>query len=209
MDTNQTASTTTYVSTPPPPTPTPSKGIFGTNIPSTVAFAVAVLMFLLPLSEIRCSGQALMKKSGLGFALGQEWKFAGGAGKDMMNDMGTRTGGKKEGNAQIFVIAALALAVAGLGLSFSNSKTAARVGMVSGIVGAGVLVAFMFDLKKWFNDGIAKQAAEKATEGADSMGLGGIGDAKLTLAFTPWFYLAVIGLLAAAFFCYKRMTEVK
>jgi len=81
--------------------------------------------------------------------------------------------------------------------------------MVFGILAAGVLVAFMFDIKKWFNDGMAKQASEKATDGTDSLGLGKMGDVKLSLAFTPWFYIAIIAFLAAAFFCYKRMTTPK
>ncbi|OSZ73837.1 hypothetical protein CAP36_17720 [Chitinophagaceae bacterium IBVUCB2] len=201
---------------PTPPTATPvyttvaaAPGMFGTKIPSTVAFAIAILLFFLPFSEIKCGGQALMNNSGLGFALGKEWKFAGGYGKDMLNDKNSKTGGEKAGNAQYFIIAAMALGVLGLILSLTEVKTGTRIAMVSGILAAGVLVAFMFDIKKWFNDGMAKQASEKATDGTDSLGLGKMGDVKLSLAFTPWFYIAIIAFLAAAFFCYKRMTTPK
>lgn len=199
-----------------PPTPPPvyttiaaAPGMFGTKIPSTVAFAIAVLLFFLPFSEIKCGGQALMNNSGLGFALGKEWKFAGGYGKDMLNDMNSKTGSEKPGNAQYFIIAAMALGVLGLFFSFTEAKNGSRLAMVSGIVAAGTLVAFMFDIKKWFNDGMAKQASEKATDGTDSLGLGKMGDVKLSLTFTPWFYIAIIAFLAAAFFCYKRMTTPK
>ncbi len=202
METNQPASSTTYTATTPPP------GLFGTKIPSTAAFLVAILVFLLPFSEIKCGGSTLMNKSGLDYALGKEWKFAGGYGKDMMKDMGTKTGGEKEGNARIFILAALGLGVLGLLTSFAAGKTGSRIGLVSGILGAGVLIGFMFDIKKWFNDGLAKQAAEKTTEGADSMGFEKIGntmnDIKPTLAFTPWFYIAVVAFLLAAFFCFRR-----
>ncbi|MGQ0737641.1 MAG: hypothetical protein ACT4OJ_01150 [Bacteroidota bacterium] len=208
MDTNQ--------PTPPPINYAPAtapRGMFGTSIPSSVAFIVAILMFLLPLSEIKCGGSALMNKSGLQFAMGKEWKFAGGYGKDMMKDMNTKTGGKKEGNAQIFILAALGLAVLGLLASLAGSKAASGAGVITGVLGAGALIAFMFDLKKWFNDGLAKEAAEKAGEGADSMGLDKIGNTmdnmKPTLAFTPWFYVAVVAFLVAAFFCYKRMSANK
>jgi len=195
-----------------PPVPA-SPGLFGTKIPSSAAFIVAILVFLLPFSEIKCGGSSLMNKSGLGFAIGKEWKFAGGYGKDIMKDMDTKTGGKKEGNAQLFIIAALALGVLGLGTTLADAKTGGRIGLVAAVLGAGLLVAFMLDLKKWFNDGLAKQAAEKSSDGAGSMGLDKIGDTmnsmKPTLAFTPWFYIAVVAFLAAAFFCYKRMTAVK
>ena len=32
---------------------------------------------------------------------------------------------------------------------------------------------------------------------------------NITVDFTPWFYIAVIAFLAAAFFCYKRMSASK
>jgi hypothetical protein len=139
----------------------------------------------------------------LGFALGKEWKISGGYGKDILKDMDSKTGGKKVGNAQYFIIGALALGVIGLLFSLVGSKTGSGIGMVSGILGAGVLVAFMFDLKKWFDDGLAKQAAEKANQGVDSLGIGG--DVKLSLTFTPWFYIATVAFIVAAIFCYMRM----
>jgi hypothetical protein len=207
MDTNQPTASTTYAPAPASP------GMFGTSIPSSVAFIVAILMFLLPFSEIKCGGSTLMNKSGLGFATGQKWKFAGGYGQDMMKDMDTKTGKKKEGNAQIFILAALGLGVLGLFTSFVKSKGTGGIGTIAGLLGAGTLIAFMFDVKKWFNDGLAKEAAEKATSGADSIGLDKIGDTmnnmKPTLAFTPWFYVAIVAFLAAAFFCYKRMSSMK
>lgn len=211
MDTNQ----PTYQPSPQPATPPPyipasaAPGMFGTKIPSAVAFIIAILLFFLPFSEIKCGGSALMNNSGLGFALGKEWKLAGGYGKDMLQSMNSKTGGEKAGNAQYFIIAALALGAIGLFLSLTEAKTGMRIAMVTGIVAAGALVAFMIDIKKWFNDGLAKEAAEKTTEGADSIGLGKMGDVKLSLAFTPWFYIAIIAFLAAAFFCYKRMSASK
>jgi hypothetical protein len=58
---------------------------------------------------------------------------------------------------------------------------------------------------------MAKEAADKAKEGADTVGLDKIGDsmANMTMAFTPWYYVAIAAFLAAAFFCYKRMSASK
>ena len=207
MDTSQ--PTTSVPSTPVyAPAPSPP-GMFGTKIPSSVAFVVAILLFLLPFSEIKCGGSALMNNTGVGFALGKEWKVAGGYGKDMLKEMDTKTGGKKQGNAQYFIIGALIVGVLGLLFSLASEKTGPKMGIIAGVLGAGILVAFMFDLKKWFNDGLAKQAAEKSKEGTDSLGLDKMGDMSFSIAFTPWFYIAVIAFLAAAFFCYKRMSASK
>ena len=205
MDTNQPAPAPSYAPAP------ANRGMFGTSVPSSVAFLVAILMFLLPFSEIKCGGSALMNKSGLQYAMGKEWKFAGGYGQDMMKQMDTKTGGKKEGNTQIFIIAALGLGVLGLLTSFARGKASGGLGIMTGVLSAGALIAFMFDLKKWFNDGMAKEAADKAKEGADTVGLDKIGDsmANMTLAFTPWYYVAIAAFLAAAFFCYKRMSVSK
>ncbi|MFZ1264508.1 MAG: hypothetical protein WAT34_13440 [Chitinophagaceae bacterium] len=211
MDTNQPTTPTPPPYTPPPPTyvSAATPGMFGTKIPSSVAFVVAILLFLLPFSEIRCGGSALMNNTGIGFALGKDWKISGGYGKDMLKDMDSKTSNEKDKTVQYLIIAALGLGVLGLLFSLAGSATGARIGIVTGVLGAGTLVAFMLILKKWFNDGLAKQAAEKAKDGTDSLGLGKMGDMSFSLAFTPWFYIAVISFLAAAFFCYKRMTAAK
>src|SRR5688572_11970591 len=101
---------------PPPPyiPPSTSPGVFGSKIPSVVAFAIGILLFLLPFAEIKCSGSSLANKSGLDIAMGNEWKPAPGSlldQKDLKKQ--TTTGNDKEdkGNTQIYAIAALGLAV--------------------------------------------------------------------------------------------------
>ena len=209
MDTNQPAGQPAY-----PASATP--GFFGTKIPSSVAFVVGVLLFLLPFSEIKCGGSTLANKSGLDFAMGKEWKSAGTAnmfGKSDLKEKSESAGKEEKGNSQYFAIAALALGVLGLLLSFANAKTGGGGGLVAGILSAGALIALMLDLKKNFNDSLRSQALDKTQEGAGSLGLDKISDSmnniKPTLSFTPWFYIAVIAFLAAAFFCYKRMSSVK
>lgn len=204
METNQPVTNNVY--TPAPPKP----GIFGTKVPSAVSFAVVLLMFLLPLSEIRCAGTALMSKSGLGFATGKEWTMVGGMGKDMMKDMKGPEKGEKEGNAQYFIIGAAALALLGLLLALAGNKTTGYAATACGVLGAGALIGFLFDLKKWFDASLAKQAAEKTKEGSDSLGLDKMDNlTNVTLGFTPWFYIAVIAFLLAAVFSYKRSASLK
>src|SRR5439155_173998 len=126
-----------------------STGIFGTKIPSAVAFAVGILLFLLPFSEIKCGSTTLANKSGLDIALGNEWKTVG------------------------------------TGMFDKN------------------------DFQKNINNSLANEAIDKTKENTDSFGFDKIGESlnniKLTLNFTPWFYITVIAFLVAAFFCYMRM----
>ncbi len=210
MDTNQPASSTTTFA---PPSAAP--GLFGTKIPSAVAFAVGILLFLLPFAEIRCGGTKLATKSGLDFALDNEWKTVGSGmfGKSDMQDKTMSTGKEQKGNTQYFIIGALALGVIGLLLSFAGAKAGGAGGIATGILSAGALIGFMLDLKKNIANSMREQALDKAKDGADNLGLDKIGntmgDIKPTLAFTPWFYVAIVAFLAAAFFCYKRMQSSK
>ncbi len=208
MDSNQ----PTAAPAPAAPLPAASRGMFGTGIPSTVAFAIGILLFLLPFSEIKCGGTTLMSKTGLDYAMGKNWKVLGSGlgGKDFSSgtdDLVSKTKDKKEGNAQYFIWAALGLGILGLVFSLTGSRSGSGAGIVTGIISAGALIGFMFDVKKWFNDGMAKEAADKTKDGADSLGLGKM-DA-LQLSFSTWFYISVVAFLAAAFFCYKRMQSSK
>jgi len=199
MDTNQPTANPTYVQT------RPSRGVFGSGIPSTIAFAIGVLLFLLPFSEIKCGGQTLMSKSGLDYALGNNWKVIGGlGGKDLGGDtdIAGKANDKKEGNTRYYILGALGLGVLGLLFSFMGRKGASG-GIVTGILAAAALIMFMIDAKKWFNDGLAKEAADKGKEGADSLGMGNMN--ALQFSFSPWFYVAVVAFVAGAIFCFQRM----
>ena len=205
MDTNQTTAS-------PIRTPPASSGIFGTKIPSTVAFAAGVLLFLLPFSEIKCGSTTLANKSGWDITLGNEWKSVGTEmfNKNDFQQKSLSASKEQKGQTQNFAIAALRLGILGLLLSFGNAKAGGGAGVV-GLLSAGALIGLMLDLKKNFNDSIANQAIDKTREGADDSGLDKIGSSldniKPTLNFTPWFYIAVIAFLIAAFFCYMRLQK--
>ena len=86
-------------------------------------------------------------------------------------------------------------------------RLAGNSGIFAGALSAGALIGLMIDLKKAVNDSLAKEAVDKTKEGADNFGLDKIGntmgDIKPTLAFTPWFYVAVAAFLAAAFQAFR------
>ena len=194
-------------------TPTPAPGMFGTKIPSSVAFVVAVLLFLLPFAEIKCGGTKMMSNSGLNIATGGKWKVESNlTNNDQQAELKSKTEKDKMGNAQYFAIAALGLGILGLLFSFSNTRTAGSTGILTGVLSAGALIGVMLEVKKWFDNGIAKNDMQKAQDGMDNFGLNKIGDSianKFTLDFTPWFYIAVVAFLAAAVFSYLRMRLTK
>ena len=212
MDTNQTTASvpSTPVYAPAPP------GMFGTKIPSSVAFVVGVLLFFMPFVDIKCNGTSLQTISGVQLATGFKMKnnstdnsFLNDVKTDKVDETITKATtktDKKEPN--LYAMIALGLGVFGLILSFTNAKAAIGGAMITGIASAGALIGMMLDVKKKAKLDIPG-TGDKST-GTDSLGLDKLGDnLKITVEFTPWFYIAVIAFLAAAFFCYKRMSASK
>jgi hypothetical protein len=199
---NATQPTTSYVPPPPPPPPVP--GLFGTKIPSAVSFAVGILLFLLPFAEVKCNGSSLASNTGLGIATGMAWKSSANNmfGNDTLGGGTAKADNTQKKDPNMYAIIALALGVIGLILSFMDARSAAGSALVAGIVSAGALIGLMLDLKKEVKQPIP-----------DQTGAGGFGDAmnnmKISLEMTPWFYVAVVAFLVAAFFCYKRIQPVK
>ena len=216
MDTNQpTTPTSTYA-----PAPTAS-GIFGTKIPSSVAFAVGILLFLMPFAELKCTSKAdkensgfsfsssafKITNSGLGLAMGSQWKVKmGGFGSLMGDEKNSMSEKQDKQSPNVFAIAALALGVLGLGLSIAKLKSGNAIATVSGVLSAGALVGLMFDLKSKMKD---MKMPSKGSGGNEDNFLRDMGDVTFKLGFTPWFYVAIVAFLAAAFFCYKRMQSSK
>lgn len=222
METNQPAFPPPHPPTLPPvyAPPSAAPGMFGTKIPSTVAFVIAVLLFLMPFVDIKCNGTSLKTFSGVELATGYNINAdskGGGLFDNMQEkavDVTSKATDKKKRN--LYILIGLIAGGAGLLLSFTNSKVLLGVALFAGVAGAGSLVAGMLDIKKEakmempnvkdkvpdndVGDTIDK-VGEKVNDLADNV--------KITVDFTPWFYIAIIAFLAAAFFCYKRMSASK
>ena len=61
----------------PDASPAPQPGIFGTKIPSSVAFGIGVLLFFMPFVDIKCNSMTLQKVTGAQLATGFEIKGPG------------------------------------------------------------------------------------------------------------------------------------
>ncbi len=216
MDTNQTTTTTTTYAPPPP-----SRGMFGTKIPSTIAFAVGILLFLMPFVDIKCNNMSLQQVSGLQLATGFKMKnsssdnpFLNDIKTDKVDEGITKTTTKSDSkDPNMYAMIALGLGVLGLFLSFTNAKAAIGGAMVTGIGSAGALIGLMLDIKKKI-----KMPSVGGAGGSKDGGLGEkiddlgkeLGDKiNISVDFTPWFYISVVAFLAAAIFCYMRMRNSK
>lgn len=200
----------------PPPT-----GVLGTKIPSNVAFAIAVLLFFMPFIDIKCNNMSLQTVSGLQLATGFKMKNSS-SNNSLLNDVkpdvvdegitkATTKSDKKDPN--LYAMIAMGLGVLGLILSFTKAKAAIGGAMVTGIASAGALIGMMLDIKKKVKLDMPDMGSKK-TEGDMSDGFNKIGkdlsdSINISVDFTPWFYVAVLAFLAAAFFCYKRMSSMK
>jgi len=180
------------------PPATSSTGLFGTKIPATAAFLIAILLFLLPFAEVRCNGSALANNTGLGIATGSEWKEV--ISKNLFGDSfgNNTTDNKKEFNQKqdpnIFAIAALVLGVIGLLIAFLNFNGGGKINLFIGLLAAISLIVMLIDLK-------SKAKSDNSIKSSDLNFNAGM---KISVDGTGWFYLAVILFIAAALFSWQR-----
>jgi len=183
-----------------PPAPTSSAGLFGTRIPASAAFIVAILLFFLPFAELRCNGSAVANNTGLGIAMGNEWKetiskniFGGGFNSDSENNSSTDNQKRKE-DPNKFAIAALGLGLIGLLVALFAPKGGGIANAIIAVLAAASLVAMLFDLKSKATSDNSIKSSELGINAGVSVSVDG----------TAAFYFTVILFLLAAFFSWQR-----
>jgi hypothetical protein len=164
---------------------------------TTIAFGVAVLLFLLPFVEIKFNGMSLVKNTGVGLAVGSDYSLGSDmqAMKDQVdNEPESKQSGltKESGKLYAFALVALLLGVIGIALSYSHMKSG-LINVVIGLAAALSLLALMVQLNSDIKEKAGLNKGNELTE-----------DITLTIVFTIWFYLSVVSFLAAAFFSFKR-----
>jgi hypothetical protein len=166
---------------------------------TTAAFAVGLLMFLLPFAELRCGDMALMSNSGIGLAVGSEWKVRMGGNKlfDKMNSDVKDEKAKKtlSGGINIFAIVALVGAILGLCFSLTDTKWKDTAVMCAGILACLMLIALMIQLKIQMRSAMSGAKEEKFEESMSQL---------VKIKFTMWYYISLVAFACAAFFSYKR-----
>jgi len=169
-----------------------STGLFGTKIPSSMAFLLAILLFLLPFAEIRCNGNAVANNTGLGIATGQEWKelvTKNIFGNGFENNPSANESKVQKQDPNVFAIASLALGVIGVLIAFLTPRGGGRFNLFVGVLAAVSLIAMLIDLRS---------KAKSDTSGRSS------NLDIVTVDGTGWFYFTIILFILGGVFSYMQ-----
>lgn len=200
----------------PPAIPAPPRpGLLGTSLPSSVAAIAALLLFLLPFAELRCkstsdkndlgglnftgSGGTVFTNTGLGLAIGSQWKANLGAFGSFAdkNEMSNR---KQDPNT--FALVALVLAAAAAAFTFVRHKGGIVLTLLAALGSVAALVGLFFDLRSQV---LKVPAGSSGSEdGSNPFNLDQYKDVGLEIAFTPWFFACAVLLLATVWLSFRR-----
>jgi hypothetical protein len=174
----------------------------------------------MPFVDIKCNGVSLQQVKGLELATG--FKMKKNSSTPYLDDVKTDAidnniqkaatdTDKKDPN--LYAMIALGLGVLGLLLSLTNARAAVGGAAVIGVAAAGAMIGLMLDVKKKVKmdmpDLTDKTPDNDVGDALDKIGgeMKDVADKiNITVDFTPWFYIAIVAFLAAAFFCYRRLT---
>jgi hypothetical protein len=168
----------------------------------SIAYALGVLLFFLPFVEIKCNATPLYEAKGIDLVTGFTVKEDLGKNKfdDVDVNINDNSNERQEGN--VFAIAAFALGIIGLILSFLNFRSKPMASTITGVLGAICLIALMIqvkaDVEKWGSKGNTNTNSNTDLFGGMTKNI------KITADFTPWFYLALLSFLVAAFLSYRK-----
>jgi len=176
---------------------TSSTGLLATKIPSSIAFLLAILLFLLPFAEIRCNGAAVANNTGLGIVTGTEWKEVVTKnifGNGFQNNPSTNESKVQKQDPNVFAIAALALGVMGVLIAFLTPKGGGRFNLFVGSLAAVSLIAMLIDLR-------SKLKSENSVKSSElDLNAGVI----VTVDGTGWFYFTIILFILGGVFSYLQ-----
>jgi hypothetical protein len=176
----------------------PYRSAFANKRPSSIAFIVALLLFLLPFVDIRCNGMSMKQITGLQLAVG----FKTGTDWDMNNqrmevDENFDYKAKKEKRSRNkYALIALLLGITGLGLAYSDARKGGIGGMITGTAAVVSLILLFIDIKRNVKKSMASMDNNMDREMQSTI--------NIQADFSAGFYLAVIAFLAAAYFSYWR-----
>ena len=166
---------------------------------TSVSFLVGLLLFLLPFVEIRCNGETFATNTGIGLALGIDFKtvseakslespFDGKAEKKVVE--------KEKGKLYVFALIAFLLGLAGLIISLTNTQMNKLLVFLGSLAALCLIILFIQ---------IQMDVKQKPT-GNDDNALGNT--IKVAAVFTAWYYLSVISFIVAAALSYKPAKAV-
>lgn len=188
---------------PAPPASTSNDAIppvFGTKMPSTIAFAIGILLFFMPFVDIRCNNTSLQKITGMELATGFAVKGPGSEKSllgdiQRMNDSNIRVINRDRKDPNLYAILALGLGVIGLVLSLVNARADGIGGLLCGALAAAGLLGLLLDIRQQVRQDVGLQDRQD--------------EVVIIADFSTWFYLSLISFVAAALLSYARIRANK
>lgn len=169
--------------------------------PGSVSFLAGVLLFLLPFVDIKCGNTTIKQVKGFELAIGfdvEDKSLNQSVFGNTETNQTTKTTKSEKRDPDLFALAALSLGILGFIISLlakGRSVLAAFVGVLASVA----LIVLMINIK-----GDSKlNTASKSTNNPDGFNMN-LGNDIIRVEFTPWFYLAIILFLAAAFFSWRK-----
>ncbi|GAC1418565.1 MAG: hypothetical protein NVS1B13_10940 [Flavisolibacter sp.] len=161
----------------------------------SAAYLVGILLFLLPFVEIKCNNTSFAQNSGLGLALGTDYKIleSGKTSKNENLDSSAIKASRNSGKMYGIALFALVLGLLGLGVSLFR-KRFGSLNIIVGSLAALMLIVLMVQLKYDVDD-------RMKTHERDSLFSNEI---RVTINFTTWYYLSIVCFLMAAFLSFKQ-----
>ncbi|MGZ3952194.1 MAG: hypothetical protein ACXVBZ_12415 [Flavisolibacter sp.] len=162
---------------------------------TSISFLVGLLLFLLPFVEIRCNGETFATNTGIGLALGVDYKTTSQE-KSIDNPFNGKSERKivekEKGKLYVFALIAFILGLTGLILSLTNTSSN-KILVFAGSLAALCLVILFIQIQM--------DVKQKPT-GRDDNVLGNT--VRVAAVFTAWYYLSVISFIVAAALSYRQ-----
>lgn len=161
----------------------------------SAAYLVGILLFLLPFVEIKCNSTSFAQNSGLGLALGTDYKIleSSKTSKNENSDASVIKASRNSGKMYLIALFAFALGILGLGLSLFR-KRFGSLNIIVGSLAALLLIVLMAQLKYDVDDRL------KTNETGNLFS----NEIRVSINFTTWYYLSIICFLLAAFLSFKQ-----
>lgn len=171
------------------------------NYFNTISLVVGLLLFLLPFVEIKCNTMTIAHNTGIGLALGSEYKVS----KEMssLGDKEVTKDDTKNEKSKMYIVAlaAFALGVLGLILSLMKGTSLSKSAGILALLASILLFVLMFQVKS----DVEKEMANQGGSGNNPMEQMSQ-TMKPVISFTMWYYLAIASFLAAAVFSFRKPT---
>lgn len=169
---------------------------------TTIAYAVGLLLFLLPFFNIKCNNITMARLRGIDMAIGgkpsvsrelddMQREFGNGDRRSVQASMP-----KGEGHLFITALLALTLGVIGLVLSLVNKGRNQRPNLLVGIIGLVAMISTWIEVSAFVSSNAKPKRSDYANDQFSAM-------VNIAASPTAWFILGLICYAVAAYVSYK------